>query len=160
MRNRADKKRIERKEPCIIRVDSYQHLKTFFHLFSGQSPNKTPLPSGTSLHEHDELGLCTIPDPTRRLEKRSYLPPISCTDTHEISAVQAKVHCQPRPRVVQLPWPNDTSVHQVRKKDAGLQSQLRTYVFLVKESPAWGTQLDELIRKWYNLATRVAKTFV
>ncbi len=67
----------------------------------------------SSLHEHDELGLCSAPDPIKRLEKRSYLPPVSCTGAHEISAVTAKVHCEPRDRVVALPWPNDTSVHQV-----------------------------------------------
>ena len=67
----------------------------------------------TALHEHSDLGLCSGPaDPLR--EKRSYLPPISCTDEHELDAVRKKVHCTPRPRVVQLPWPNDTSVHQVR----------------------------------------------
>ena len=72
---------------------------------------------GTSLHEDSDLGLCTGPDPlVHRLEKRSYLPPISCTNDHEITAVQAKVHCQPRPRVVKLPWPNDTSVTEVRNE--------------------------------------------
>jgi len=67
----------------------------------------------TALHEHSDLGLCSGPDPLHRVEKRSYLPPISCTDEHELDAVRKKVHCTPRPRVVQLPWPNDTSVHQM-----------------------------------------------
>ncbi len=79
-------------------------------------------PLSSSLHEHDELGLCTAPDPLHRVEKRSYLPPMSCTDSHEIEAVRAKVHCQPRPRVVSLPWPNDTSVHQVRRPRLGLEN--------------------------------------
>ncbi len=89
----------------------YQNSKHFPFLFAG---------STRSLHEHPELGLLcsTEADPSStsnggRLEKRSYLPPVSCTDAHEINAVTAKVHCQPRPRVVALPWPNDTSVHQV-----------------------------------------------
>eukprot|EP00095_Tigriopus_kingsejongensis_P006857 maker-scaffold176_size284796-snap-gene-1.20 protein:Tk06857 transcript:maker-scaffold176_size284796-snap-gene-1.20-mRNA-1 annotation:"MULTISPECIES: hypothetical protein" len=71
---------------------------------------------GISLHESNAMGLCTTPDESmdHRVEKRSYLPPISCTDDHEMEAVQSRVHCKPRPRVVQLPWPNDTSVHQVR----------------------------------------------
>ena len=43
----------------------------------------------TALHEHSDLGLCSGPaDPLR--EKRSYLPPISCTDEHELDAVRKK----------------------------------------------------------------------
>ena len=51
-----------------------------------------------------------------RLEKRSYLPPVTCTRSHEMDAVRAKVHCNPRPRLIRLPWPNDTSVHKVNNK--------------------------------------------
>ncbi|XP_059098408.1 uncharacterized protein LOC131892607 [Tigriopus californicus] len=69
---------------------------------------------GISLHESSEMGLCSEPEPlAHKVEKRSYLPPISCTDDHEMEALQSKVHCQPRPRVVHLPWPNDTSFHQM-----------------------------------------------
>ena len=45
----------------------------------------------TALHEHSDLGLCSGPDPLHRVEKRSYLPPISCTDEHELDAVRKKV---------------------------------------------------------------------
>lgn len=71
----------------------------------------------SSLREHSDQGLCSVPDMDssflHRLEKRSYLPPVMCTKRHENSAVRAKIHCQPRPRLVRLPWPNDTSVHQM-----------------------------------------------
>ena len=53
------------------------------------------------------------PSETHRVEKRSYLPPVTCSAHHEQGAVKSKIHCQPRPRVVRLPWPNDTAIHQV-----------------------------------------------
>ena len=72
----------------------------------------------SSLREHHDTGLCTDPGSggvgnSHRVEKRSYLPPVTCTSYHEQNAVRSKVHCQPRPRVIRLPWPNDTSVQQV-----------------------------------------------
>ena len=72
----------------------------------------------SSLREHHDSGLCTDPavgvvGNSHRVEKRSYLPPVTCTSFHEQNAVRSKVHCQPRPRVIRLPWPNDTSVQQV-----------------------------------------------
>ena len=58
---------------------------------------------------------CTESNPyLHRVEKRSYLPPVQCNSDHISKAIQAKVHCQPRPRVVRLPFPNDTSITQVR----------------------------------------------
>lgn len=97
-------------------LDSF--LPYFSLLFTGtSSPTHGILPPdliGISLHESSEMGLCSEPEPlAHKVEKRSYLPPISCTDDHEMEALQSKVHCQPRPRVVHLPWPNDTSFHQV-----------------------------------------------
>ena len=94
-------------------------------IISGVSEQKAV----TALHEHSDLGLCSGPDPMHRVEKRSYLPPISCTDEHELDAVRKKVHCTPRPRVVQLPWPNDTSVHQV-----GRTAKTDQYFFLLLSS--------------------------
>ena len=72
----------------------------------------------SSLREHHDMGLCNDPASggvgnSHRVEKRSYLPPVTCTSYHELNAVRSKVHCQPRPRVIRLPWPNDTSVQQV-----------------------------------------------
>ena len=73
----------------------------------------------SSLREHHDTGLCSDPSiigevgNSHRVEKRSYLPPVTCTSFHEQNAVKSKVHCQPRPRVIRLPWPNDTSVQQV-----------------------------------------------
>lgn len=72
----------------------------------------------SSLREHHDTGLCSDPSigaagNSHRVEKRSYLPPVTCTSFHEQNAVRSKVHCQPRPRVIRLPWPNDTSVQQV-----------------------------------------------
>ena len=72
----------------------------------------------SSLREHHDTSLCTDPaigveGNSHRVEKRSYLPPVTCTSFHEQNAVRSKVHCQPRPRVIRLPWPNDTSVQTV-----------------------------------------------
>ena len=73
--------------------------------------------STSTLREHGDHELCSDPldsvNYLHRLEKRSYLPPVTCTKNHEMSVVRSKVHCQPRPRLVRLPWPNDTSVHKV-----------------------------------------------
>ncbi len=75
------------------------------------------------LREHQNVGgsggQCSSesvlnPSESHRVEKRSYLPPVTCSAPHEQGAIRSKIHCQPRPRVVRLPWPNDTSVHQVR----------------------------------------------
>ena len=71
-------------------------------------------------HHHVGSGHCSDSslDPenldSHKVEKRSYLPPVTCSPPHEQGAIKSKIHCQPRPRVVRLPWPNDTSVHQVR----------------------------------------------
>jgi len=75
-------------------------------------------PYSTSvLREHGDHELCSDPlnnvNYVHRLEKRSYLPPVTCTKNHEMSVIRSKVHCQPRPRLVRLPWPNDTSVHKM-----------------------------------------------
>ena len=71
----------------------------------------------SSLKEHGDHELCTDPldefSVGHRLEKRSYLPPVTCTRTHELNAVRSKVHCSPRLRLIRLPWPNDTSIHKV-----------------------------------------------
>jgi len=73
--------------------------------------------STSTLREHGDHELCSDPldsvNYLHRLEKRSYLPPVTCTKNHEMSVVRSKVHCQPRPRLVRLPWPNDTSVHKM-----------------------------------------------
>jgi len=70
----------------------------------------------SSLKEHGDHELCTDPlefSVGHRLEKRSYLPPVTCTRTHELNAVRSKVHCSPRLRLIRLPWPNDTSIHKM-----------------------------------------------
>ena len=90
-------------------------LTICFHSFTGSNPYLT-----SSLREHGDHELCTDPVDSggsyvHKLEKRSFLPPVTCTKDHELGAVRAKVHCQPRPRLVRLPWPNDTSVHKVTK---------------------------------------------
>ena len=83
--------------------------------FTGGNPFTT-----SSLKEHGDHELCSDPLDSvsylHRLEKRSYLPPVTCTKNHEMSVVRSKVHCQPRPRLVRLPWPNDTSVHKVNNQ--------------------------------------------
>ena len=57
---------------------------------------------------------CTESNPLlHRVEKRSYLPSVQCSSEHVTEAIQAKVHCKPRPKVVRLPFPNDTSINQV-----------------------------------------------
>jgi len=57
---------------------------------------------------------CTESNPyLHRVEKRSYLPPVQCKPEHISQAIQAKVHCTPRDRVVRLPFPNDTSINQM-----------------------------------------------
>jgi len=80
--------------------------------YTGGNPFTT-----SSLKEHGDHELCSDPLDSvsylHRLEKRSYLPPVTCTKNHEMSVVRSKVHCQPRPRLVRLPWPNDTSVHKM-----------------------------------------------
>ena len=83
-----------------------------FFLFFAANPFST-----SSLKEHGDHELCTDPvddyGSGHRLEKRSYLPPVTCTRTHEMDAVRSKVHCKPRTKLIRLPWPNDTSVHKV-----------------------------------------------
>jgi len=84
---------------------------------SGQmTPGSNPYLT-SSLREDGDHELCTDPVDSgsyvHKLEKRSFLPPVTCTKDHELGAVRAKVHCQPRPRLVRLPWPNDTSVHKM-----------------------------------------------
>jgi len=86
----------------------------------------------STLHEHLEPGLCArgaegVEEEARRLEKRSYLPPVSCTDDHELGAVAAKVLCQPRPRVIALPWPEDAEVHQVGLNDIFICTYIRLH---------------------------------
>jgi hypothetical protein len=84
------------------------------NVLSGGNPFST-----STLREHGDHELCSDPDldnaggSFHRVEKRSYLPPVTCTRTHEMNAVKYKVYCQPRPRLVRLPWPNDTSVHKM-----------------------------------------------
>ena len=69
----------------------------------------------SSDHE-DEF--CTESNPLlHRVEKRSYLPSVQCSSEHVTEAIQAKVHCKPRPKVVRLPFPNDTSINQVSQLD-------------------------------------------
>ena len=86
-----------------------------FEFTGGGNPFTT-----SSLKEHGDHELCSDPLDSvsylHRLEKRSYLPPVTCTKNHEMSVVRSKVHCQPRPRLVRLPWPNDTSVHKVNNQ--------------------------------------------
>jgi len=47
------------------------------------------------------------------LERRSFLPAVTCDANHIKGALQAKVHCKPRMQVVQLPWPNNTDLQQM-----------------------------------------------
>jgi hypothetical protein len=112
--------------------------------FSGGNPFST-----STLREHGDHELCSDPDldnaggSFHRVEKRSYLPPVTCTRTHEMNAVKSKVYCQPRPRLVRLPWPNDTSVHKViyqhqikiSKTDRGHKTRHLTF---------WGPTLKHL----------------
>ena len=90
---------------------SIAQFKFYSFLFSA-NPFAT-----SSLKEHGDHELCTDPldefSVGHRLEKRSYLPPVTCTRTHELNAVRSKVHCSPRLRLIRLPWPNDTSIHKV-----------------------------------------------
>ena len=112
-RNRSQGKNnrdyLESSQKEILKAD----VLHFVFIFTGSNPYLT-----SSLREDGDHELCTDPVDSgsyvHKLEKRSFLPPVTCTKDHELGAVRAKVHCQPRPRLVRLPWPNDTSVHKVR----------------------------------------------
>ena len=111
----------------ILKLASSEHISgffflailCFFNLFSFKFTGGNPFTT-SSLKEHGDHELCSDPLDSvsylHRLEKRSYLPPVTCTKNHEMSVVRSKVHCQPRPRLVRLPWPNDTSVHKVNNQ--------------------------------------------
>jgi len=50
----------------------------------------------------------------RTLEKRSsYLPSIPCSRDHISSSLRGEAPCQPRDKVIVVPWPNNTDVHQI-----------------------------------------------
>merc|ERR1711997_670167 len=73
--------------------------------------------STSTLREHGDHELCSDPVDhfVHRLEKRSYLPPVTCSRNHEMSVAKShrNIQCAPKPRLVRLPWPNDTSVHKM-----------------------------------------------
>ena len=47
-------------------------------------------------------------------EKRStYLPPTRCSQSHISNSLRGEAPCQPRDKVIKVPWPNNTDVHRV-----------------------------------------------
>lgn len=43
----------------------------------------------------------------------SYLPPTTCSKPHISSSLRGSAPCQPRDKVIVVPWPNNTDVHRV-----------------------------------------------
>lgn len=100
---------VERQMIKVWQVSGSKLISHIYVLFSGGYIS--------TLREHSSGSLCNDWPPnildSHKVEKRSYLPPVTCSSPHETSAIKSKVYCKPRPKVVRLPWPNDTNVHQV-----------------------------------------------
>merc|ERR1719285_1447347 len=70
-----------------------------------------------------------------------YLASISCTKEHISVSLRCTAPCQPRNKVIMVPWPNNTSVDQltpshvtVRRCSGGCHSQARHCVPTHKET--------------------------